>query len=72
MPAPYNQLQALQLREPEDAHRLVKDLYWHLAVGQPPSYAPIGRGFSGLVKQSAYEARLQWFVEEIAGQEYEG
>lgn len=36
MPAPYNQLQALQLRDERDNHRLITDLYYHLNLGTPP------------------------------------
>jgi TIR domain len=69
MPAPYNQLQALQLREPLDAHRLVKDLYWHLAVGKPPIYVHLPLGSNA---PSEYQQRLRHFLADIHDFEHEG
>ena len=47
MPAPYNQLQALQLQQPKDTHRLINDLYYHLDLG--PSPQPAFMGLEGVI-----------------------
>jgi hypothetical protein len=44
MPAPYNQLQALQLRDEWDDNRLITDLHHHLGIATPPpelAYIPL-------------------------------
>ena len=69
MPAPYNQLQVLQLREPLDVHRLVEDLYWHLALGEPPIFIPMLMTSSS---QPEHQQRIRHFVADIQDFERDG
>jgi hypothetical protein len=69
MPAPYNQLQALQLREPLDVHRLVKDLYHHLNLEKPPIYL---RMLMFSSSQPEYQQRVGHFVADIQDFERDG
>src|SRR5664279_2293116 len=69
MPAPYNQLQALQLREPLDAHRLVEDLYWHLALGKPPMFLPM---LTASGSEPEYQQRLRSFLADVIDYERGG
>jgi hypothetical protein len=65
MPAPYNQLQALQLRDERDDHRLIIDLHHHLRIATPPpelAYIPLQVVMN---KESTYRKRLRMFNSQI-------
>jgi TIR domain len=70
MPAPYNQLQALQLRDDRDSHRLIVDLYHHLKLGAPPDplFLPLD---VVLENESKYRQLRRHFHQHIVGFEME-
>ena len=68
MPAPYNQLQALQLREPRDMHRMIKDLHYYLNL------EPFTEPFMGLevwFGESKFHHAALWFHDDIIAYENE-
>jgi len=64
MPAPYNQLQALQLQEPRDTHRLIVDLHHHLNLG---SFKEPFMGLEIRFGKSKFYDAATWFHEDMMG-----
>jgi len=69
LPAPYNQLQALQLRDPRDVHRLISDLYHHLQLPNPPNTTFLG--FHVIIGDRALNQAELWFNSDIVTYESE-